>query len=142
MAKPALQAPPRTAPAPAAIPPQYDAAARLVASMPGPSPIPQWPVTQTEPSAYMPQNQTGTIMAAGAPNPDPVPGEHPAMHDPAMLQAAQLLIPGDYQATSKKVYVKYGAVIMTDVYSHALSSGGSQPLSRIHSFLGLDWVTS
>ncbi|CEJ60485.1 hypothetical protein PMG11_09057 [Penicillium brasilianum] len=100
MAKPALQATPRPTPAPAAIPPQYDAAARPVASIPGPSPVHQWSVTQSEPSPYMPQNQAGSIMAAGAPNLNPVPGEHPAMHDPAMLQAAQLLIPGDYQATT------------------------------------------
>jgi hypothetical protein len=103
MAKPAPQAPPRTTPAPAAIPPQYDAAARPVASIPGPSPVHQWSVTQSEPSPYLPQNQTGSIMAAGAPNLNSVPGEHPAMHDPAMLQAAQLLIPGDYQATSKTI---------------------------------------
>jgi hypothetical protein len=65
----------------------------------------QWPVTQTEPAPYIPQNQASSIVAAGAPNPTPVPGEHPAMHDPAMLQAAQLLIPGDYQATSKNIHV-------------------------------------
>lgn len=90
----------------------------------------------------MPQNQAGSIMAAGAPNLNPVPGEHPAMHDPAMLQAAQLLIPGDYQATSKTIYTNDGAIIMTDGYSHTLSSGGSQPLPRVHSFLGLNWFTS
>lgn len=106
MVKPTLQAPPRTVPT--AIPPQYDAAARPVASMPGPSPVHQWPSTQTEPASYIPQNQTGSIMAAGAPNPNPVPGEHPGMHDPAMLQAAQLLIPGDYQATGEYADVWVG----------------------------------
>lgn len=85
--------------APATIPPLYDAAARSVASIPGPSPVHQWPGTQTEPAPYMPQNQTGSIMAAAASNPNTIPGEHPGMHDPAMLQAAQLLISGDYQAT-------------------------------------------
>jgi hypothetical protein len=142
MAKPALQATPRTATAAAAIPPQYDAAARPVGLMPGPSSVHQWPGAQTEPVSYIPQNQTGSIMATGAPNTNPVPGEHPAMHDPAMLQAAQLLIPGDYQATRKYANVWYLEVTLIDKFSNTLSSGGSQSLSRIHPFLGLDWIAS
>ncbi|KAJ5176915.1 uncharacterized protein N7482_002792 [Penicillium canariense] len=98
MVQPALQAAPRSVPA--AIPPQYDASARSVAAIPGPSAVHQWTGAQTEHASYLAQNQTDSIMAAGAPNPNPIQGEHPAMHDPAMLQAAQLLIPGDYQATS------------------------------------------
>lgn len=35
------------------------------------------------------------------PNANPNPEGHPGMHDPAMLQAAQLLLPGDYQAPCK-----------------------------------------
>ena len=69
----------------------------------------QWPGTQTESAPYMPQNQTGSIMAAtAASNPSTIPGEHPGMHDPAMLQAAQLLIPGDYQVTCEYVDVWTG----------------------------------
>ncbi|KAF3395806.1 Transcriptional regulator [Penicillium rolfsii] len=98
--KAALQAPLRTAPAAAAIPPPYDAAGRSVGSMQGPSPGHQWPGAQTEPVSYIPQNQTSGNIATGASNTNPVLGEHPAMHDPSMLQAAQLLIPGDYQATT------------------------------------------
>jgi hypothetical protein len=110
--------------------------------MPGPSPVHQWSGVQTEPVSYIPQNQTGSIMATGAPNTNPVPGEHPAMHDPAMLQAAQLLIPGDYQATCKYANVWYLEFTPVDQFSNTLSSGGSEPLSRIHSFLGLNWITS
>ncbi|KAJ5378803.1 hypothetical protein N7509_011922 [Penicillium cosmopolitanum] len=41
------------------------------------------------------------IMPVGpTPNANPNPEGHPGMHDPAMLQAAQLLLPGDYQASS------------------------------------------
>jgi len=47
------------------------------------------------------QNQSGNILPVGGPNPNSVPGGHPGIHDPAMIQAAQLLIPGDYQATRK-----------------------------------------
>lgn len=88
-----LPAPPR---APAATSQQYDVASRPVGPIPGPPPIQQWPVPQPEPAAYLQQSQPGPILASGAPN--PTPDGHPGMHDPAMLQAAQLLIPGDYQA--------------------------------------------
>lgn len=142
MVKPALQAPSRTTPAAAVIPPQYDAAGRPVGSMPGLSPMHQWPGAQIEPVSYIPQNQTGSIMATGGPNTNPIPGEHPAMHDPAMLQAAQLLIPGDYQATRKYANIWYLGFALIDEFSHTLSSGGSEPLSRIHPFFGLNWIAS
>lgn len=48
------------------------------------------------------------MAATAASNPSTIPGEHPGMHDPAMLQAAQLLIPGDYQVTCEYVDVWTG----------------------------------
>ncbi|KAI2794013.1 hypothetical protein POX_a00603 [Penicillium oxalicum] len=98
--KAAHQAPPRVAPAAAAVPPQYDAASRSAVAISGPPTSHQWTGPQNGPPAYLPQNQAGNVLGAGVPNLSPIPAGHPAMHDPAMLQAAQLLIPGEYQATS------------------------------------------
>lgn len=49
-------------------------------------------------------------MPPGPPNPSPVPDGHPGMHDPAMIQAAQLLIPGDYQAARMYINLLRSAV--------------------------------
>ncbi|KAJ6107473.1 hypothetical protein N7523_008796 [Penicillium sp. IBT 18751x] len=98
MGKTGLRPPHHSAPAAAPISPQYDASARPVGSMPEPPGVHQWPATQPEHVVYLAQNQPGNIMPAGAPNPSLVPDGHPGMHDPAMIQAAQLLLPGDYQA--------------------------------------------
>lgn len=101
--KAAHQAPPRVAPAAAAVPPQYDAASRSAVAISGPPTSHQWTGPQNGPPAYLPQNQAGNVLGAGVPNLSPIPAGHPAMHDPAMLQAAQLLIPGEYQATCKSL---------------------------------------
>lgn len=70
----------------AAISPQYDATARPVVSIPEPPTVHQW------------ASQPSSIMTAGAPAQNAPTDGHPGMHDPAMLQAAQLLLPGEYQA--------------------------------------------
>ena len=65
----------------------------------GPSAVQQWAGTQNTP--YLDQNHTAAMLptaAAGPPN--PTIEAHPGMvPDPDMLQAAQLLLPGDYRAT-------------------------------------------
>lgn len=99
MVKTGLQAShqPTPAAAAAAISPQYDASARPVGSLPGP-PAVQWTAAQPSQAAYLTQSQPGGLIPTGTMQPNPVPDGHPGLHDPAMLQAAQLLIPGDYQA--------------------------------------------
>ncbi|KAJ5223632.1 hypothetical protein N7468_008174 [Penicillium chermesinum] len=82
--------------APAPLRQRYDATSRPGGSIPGLPPIQQWPVPQPEHAAYMQQAQPGPILTAAPTN--PTADGHPGMHDPAMLQAAQLLIPGDFQA--------------------------------------------
>lgn len=57
-------------------------------------------------------------MPPGAPNANPVPDGHPGMHDPAMIQAAQLLIPGDYQAARKDLNLS--SDIGADIFHSAL----------------------
>lgn len=103
MVKTDVQAPHRhaPAPAPAAISPQYDASARPVGTIPGPPAVHPWTSAQPEHAAYLAQTQTAGMMTAAAANLNPAPDGHPGMHDPAMLQAAQLLLPGDYQAPCK-----------------------------------------
>lgn len=85
---------------PAAPPQQYDAPTRPVGSTSGPSPVHQWPAPQNDHVSYLSQSQPGGMMP-GHPNAHPAPNGHPGMHDPAMLQAAQLLLPGDYPTTGK-----------------------------------------
>ncbi|KAJ5992472.1 hypothetical protein N7451_008196 [Penicillium sp. IBT 35674x] len=94
--KPDLQGPHNVTPA--APPQQYDAPTRPVGSISGPSPVHQWPAPQNDHVSYLSQSQADGIMP-GHPNAPSAPNGHPGMHDPAMLQAAQLLLPGDYQAT-------------------------------------------
>ncbi|KAJ5280395.1 hypothetical protein N7478_005767 [Penicillium angulare] len=93
--KPVRQAPRSTAPA--AIAPQYDASTQPVGSVPGPSTMHPWPVPQPDNTSYLSQTQATGLLPPGPPNPHPATDGHPAMHDPAMIQAAQLLIPGNYQ---------------------------------------------
>ncbi|KAJ5649597.1 uncharacterized protein N7484_003320 [Penicillium longicatenatum] len=95
--KPDLQGPHNVTPA--APPQQFDAPTRPVGSIPGPSPVHQWSAPQNDHVSYLSQNQGGMMPAH--PNAHPPPNSHPSMHDPAMLQAAQLLLPGDYQSTGK-----------------------------------------
>ncbi|KAJ5689182.1 hypothetical protein N7462_003574 [Penicillium macrosclerotiorum] len=97
MGKPSLEAPNV---APTALAPQYDTSTRAVVPIAGPSDVHQWAGSQTDHVSYLPQSQAGGMMPAGGPNPNPASDGHPAMHDPAMLQAAQLLIPADYQTAS------------------------------------------
>lgn len=102
LVKPGLPATPqRPAPAPAsaAISPQYAASARPVGSIADPPAVQQWAGAQPDHVAYLTPTQPSGIMTAGPPNPTPHIDGPPGMHDPAMLQAAQLLLPGDYQAT-------------------------------------------
>lgn len=102
MLKTGLQAAPQgPAPASAAISPQYDASARPVGSIPEPPAVHHWTGPQPDHAEYLTPTQPSGIMTAGAPNPTPPTDGPPGMHDPAMLQAAQLLIPGDYQAPSQ-----------------------------------------
>lgn len=98
MVKTVLEPPHQPAPAAAAISPQYHATARPVVSLPEPPAVHQWPSAQPVHAAYLAQSQPSSIMAAGAPTQNPPTDGPPGMHDPAMLQAAQLLLPGDYQA--------------------------------------------
>ncbi|KAJ5573692.1 uncharacterized protein N7459_008119 [Penicillium hispanicum] len=98
VANSALQPPHRSAPA--AISPQYDASIRPIGSISGHSPVRRWPAPQPNPAPYLGSAPTGAALTAGVPDPNATPDGHPGMHDPAMLQAAQLLIPGDYQAPS------------------------------------------
>lgn len=68
-------------------------------SLAGSSVVHQWAGVQNTP--YLdPNHNAGMLPAptAGAPNPaiDPHTG---MVHDPDMLQAAQLLLPGDYRPT-------------------------------------------
>ncbi|KAJ5653267.1 hypothetical protein N7490_000270 [Penicillium lividum] len=80
---------------PAAVP-HYDAPARPVGSIPESSPVHQWPATQHGHVSYLSPSHGG--MMPSHPTAHSAPDSHPGMHDPAMLQAAQLLLPGDYQA--------------------------------------------
>ena len=90
---PSLQPPP---PAPAPI--GYDASARPVASIPESSAV-HWPAAQPESAPpYLPPIHAPGIMPAAPPNPNPAADVQPGVHDPAMLQAAQLLLPSDYEA--------------------------------------------
>ncbi|KAJ5241280.1 uncharacterized protein N7469_002871 [Penicillium citrinum] len=94
-------------PEPAAIPhPQYDASARSASiqqqqqqhqQQQQPLP-PQWSGPSPHQPQYLPQTQPPIIPTG--PTTNPISEAHPGMHDPAMLQAAQLLLPGDYQAPS------------------------------------------
>lgn len=97
MVKTGLQASHQPTPAAATISPHYDASGRPVGPLPGP-PAVQWTGAQPSHAAYLTHSQPSDLMPAGAMNPNPASDGHPGMHDPAMLQAAQLLIPGDYQA--------------------------------------------
>ncbi|CAI7581705.1 uncharacterized protein N7487_000312 [Penicillium crustosum] len=88
---------------PAPIPPQYDTPTRPlpVETLAGSSAVHQWAGAQNTP--YLdPNHNAGMLPAptAGAPNPaiDPHTG---MVHDPDMLQAAQLLLPGDYRPTGQ-----------------------------------------
>lgn len=136
MAKAVLQPPHHTAAAAAPISPQYDAPARPVGSIPEPPVVHQWPATQSEHAVYLAQNQPGNIMPAGASNPSQVPDGHHGMHDPAMIQAAQLLIPGDYQAARE--YSNYhGMLLLTFTSSIALFARRPQSFSGIHYILRL-----
>ncbi|CAI7642487.1 unnamed protein product [Penicillium bialowiezense] len=87
-------------PHPAAIPTQYDTA-RPTLPLAGPSAVHQWAATPSAP--YLDQNQTaGMLPAAAAGPPNPTLEPHSAMvPDADMLQAAQLLLPGDYRATAQ-----------------------------------------
>ncbi|KAJ5708861.1 hypothetical protein N7493_010195 [Penicillium malachiteum] len=82
--------------APGVIPQRYDASTRPVGSIPAPATVHPWPVPQPEHASYLSQSQASGMMPAAPVNHHPE--GHPGMHDPAMIQAAQLLIPGDYQA--------------------------------------------
>ena len=116
---------------------QYDAA-RPVGSIPGPSPVHQWPVPQPEHAAYLSQTPASGMMPPG-PN-HPVPDNHPGMHDPAMIQAAQLLIPGDYQAPGKLGNaILYSSSHPLTTHSTPLPPRRSQPFPRVYPFLGFNW---
>ncbi|CAI7582507.1 hypothetical protein N7533_010035 [Penicillium manginii] len=89
-------------PAPAAIPqPQYDASARPASiHQQQQPPPPQWTGPPPPQPSYLPQSQPPMMPVGPTPNSNTNQEGHPGMHDPAMLQAAQLLLPGDYQAPS------------------------------------------
>jgi hypothetical protein len=57
----------------------------------------QWPAAQSTP--YLDQSHAAGMLPAAAAAPNPAMGAPGMVHDPDMLQAAQLLLPGDYRAT-------------------------------------------
>jgi hypothetical protein len=71
----------------------------------------QWPAAPSTP--YLDQSHAAGMLPAAAAASNPAMEAHPGMvHDPDMLQAAQLLLPGDYQAagTSPKYCVVYSCM--------------------------------
>jgi hypothetical protein len=138
MAKTGLQAPhhPAAAAAAAPISPQYDASARPVGSIPEPPAVHQWTAAQPEHAVYLAQNQPGNVMPAGAPN--PVPDGHPGIHDPAMIQAAQLLIPGDYQA-ARKCFTLSRHIVADNSFQPCLICPKTSTISKnsLHSWIRL-----
>lgn len=86
------------APHPAAIPAQYDTP-RPTVPLAGPSAVHQWAGPPNPP--YLDQSHSaGMLPAAAAAPPNPSMEPHSALvPDADMLQAAQLLLPGDYRAT-------------------------------------------
>ncbi|KAJ5836885.1 Transcription factor [Penicillium robsamsonii] len=88
---------------PASIPPEYDTSNRSVPVPPlaGSSAVHQWAGSQNTP--YLDQHHNaGMIPVATAGAPHPAIDPHTGMvHDPDMLQAAQLLLPGDYRPTAQ-----------------------------------------
>ncbi|CAG8285538.1 unnamed protein product [Penicillium salamii] len=88
------------APHPAAVPSQYDTPARSAVPLAGPSAVHQWAGSQNMP--YLDQNHSAGMLPAAAAPPNPSLEPHSAMvPDADMLQAAQLLLPGDYRATAQ-----------------------------------------
>ncbi|KAJ5317893.1 hypothetical protein PENANT_c004G08587 [Penicillium antarcticum] len=84
---------------PAAIP-QYDTPSRSVGPLAGPPAVHQWPAAQSTP--YLDQSHAAAMLPAAAAATNPAMETHSGMvHDPDMLQAAQLLLPGDYRATAQ-----------------------------------------
>ncbi|CAG7915544.1 unnamed protein product [Penicillium olsonii] len=88
-------------PHPAAIPSQYDTPARSAVPLAGPSAVHQWTGPQNMP--YLDQSHSAGMLPAAATAPPNAGLEpHSAMvPDADMLQAAQLLLPGDYRATAQ-----------------------------------------
>ncbi|OQE24903.1 hypothetical protein PENFLA_c009G08790 [Penicillium flavigenum] len=83
--------------------PQYDTPTRSVPveSLAGSSAVHQWAGAQN--THYLePNHNAGMLPAATAGAPNPAIDPHTGMvHDPDMLQAAQLLLPGDYRPTGQ-----------------------------------------
>lgn len=90
---------PASHPAPTAI--GYDASARPVGTIPESSAM-QWPAPQPDPAPqYLAPIQPPGIIPAGTTHSNPRDAQ-PGAHDPAMLQAAQLLLPTDYHAPPRQ----------------------------------------
>ena len=81
-------------PSPASI--GYDASTRPVGSMPASAAM-QWPVPHSEsvPPYLAPIHPPGMMISAGTSTANSADAQ-PGVHDPAMLQAAQLLVPTGY----------------------------------------------
>ncbi|KAJ5165422.1 Transcription factor [Penicillium coprophilum] len=87
---------------PASIPPEYDTPPSSVPVGPlaGSSAVHQWGGSQNTP--YLEQHHNAGMLPAATAAPHPAIDPHTGMvHDPDMLQAAQLLLPGDYRPTAQ-----------------------------------------
>lgn len=84
---------------PAVVSPQYSTPTTSVIPLAGSSGVHQWAGPQTTP--YLDPNHSGDMVpaaAAGPPNSN-IDSHSAMVADPDMLQAAQLLLPGDYRPT-------------------------------------------